>query len=176
MDFGFTPEQEALRQEVRAFIAEHVTPEVVAESEGHNEGLLGVTPLTSRGPAVQKLFNKIEARGWLGISYPKEYGGQGGDRITQYIVEEEFARANVNVSTAGSSAPAILGAGTEEQKRYFIPKLLRGSSRLHKASPSRGVAPTSRRCNAGPCATETTMSSTARRYSPPGRIPAPTFI
>src|SRR3989338_8239726 len=43
MDFGFTPEQEALRQEVCAFIAEHVTPEVVAEMEGHNEGLLGVT-------------------------------------------------------------------------------------------------------------------------------------
>lgn len=126
MDFGFTPEQNALRQEVRAFITEHVTPEVVAEMEGHNEGLLGVTPLTSRGPAVRKLFDQIEARGWLGISYPKEYGGQGGDRITQYIVEEEFARANVNVSTAGSSAPAILAAGTEEQKRYYIPKLLRG--------------------------------------------------
>ena len=43
MDFGLTPEQEALRQEVCAFIAEHVTPEVVAEMEGHNEGLLGVT-------------------------------------------------------------------------------------------------------------------------------------
>ena len=126
MDFGFTPEQEALRQEVRAFIAEQVTPAVVAEMEGHNEGLLGVTPLTSRGPAVKKLFEEIGTRGWLGISYPKEYGGQGGDRITQYIVEEEFARANVNVGTAGSSAPAILAAGTEEQKRYYIPKLIRG--------------------------------------------------
>lgn len=126
MDFGFTPEQEALRREVRAFIAEHITPQVTAEMEGHNEGLLGVTRGTSRGLAVRELFDKIQARGWLGISYPKEYGGQGGDRITQYIVEEEFARANVNVATAGSSAPAILAAGTEEQKRYFIPRLLTG--------------------------------------------------
>jgi len=124
MDFGFTPEQMALRREVRAFIAEHVTPEVINEMEGHNEGLLGVTMGTSRGPAVKALFGKIAARGWLGISYPREYGGQGGDRITQYIVEEEFARANVNVATAGSSAPAILAAGTEEQKRYYIPRLL----------------------------------------------------
>ena len=126
MDFKFTPEQEALRQDVRAFIAEHLTPEVVAEMEGHNEGLLGVTLGTSRGPAVKELFAKIAERGWLGISYPKEYGGQGGDRITQYIVEEEFARANVNVSTAGSSAPMILAAGTEEQKRHYIPRLIRG--------------------------------------------------
>jgi 3-oxocholest-4-en-26-oyl-CoA dehydrogenase alpha subunit len=126
MDFGFTPQQEALRREVRDFIAEHVTAQVINEMEGHNEGLLGVTRGTSRGPAVRELFDKIQARGWLGISYPKEYGGQGGDRITQYIVEEEFARANVNVATAGSSAPAILAAGTEEQKRYFIPRLLTG--------------------------------------------------
>ncbi len=126
MDFGFTPEQEALRREVRAFIAEHVAPEVVAEMEGHNEGLLGVTRGTSRGPAVRELFRKIGERGWLGISYPKEYGGQGGDRISQYIVEEEFARTNVNVGVAGSSAPAILAAGTEEQKRYYIPRLITG--------------------------------------------------
>lgn len=126
MDFGFSEKQEELRCEVRAFIAEHVTPDVVAEMEGHNEGLLGVTMGTSRGPAVKELFRKIDGRGWLGISYPKEYGGQGGDRITQYIVEEEFARANVNVSTAGSSAPMIMGAGTEEQKRYYIPKLIKG--------------------------------------------------
>ncbi|OGA43233.1 MAG: hypothetical protein A3G24_11245 [Betaproteobacteria bacterium RIFCSPLOWO2_12_FULL_62_13] len=126
MDFGFTPEQEALRREVGAFIAEHVTPEVVAEMEGHNEGLLGVTRGTSRGPAVRELFRKIGERGWLGISYPKEYGGQGGDRISKYVVEEEFARANVNIGLAGSSAPAILAAGTEEQKRYYIPRLITG--------------------------------------------------
>ncbi|HSQ04032.1 MAG TPA: acyl-CoA dehydrogenase family protein, partial [Burkholderiales bacterium] len=126
MDFGYTPEQEAVRREVRAFIAEHITPEVMAEMEGHNEGLLGVSRGTSPGPAVRALFDKIRARGWMGISYPKEYGGQGGDRLTQYIVEEEFARANVAISLAGSSAPAILAAGTEEQKRYYIPRLISG--------------------------------------------------
>ncbi len=126
MDFGYTPEQEALRREVRAFIAAHITPEVIVEMEGHNEGLLGVSLGTSRGPAVRELFAKIHARGWTGISYPKEYGGQGGDRLSQYIVEEEFARANVAIGLTGTGAPAILAAGTEEQKRYFIPKLISG--------------------------------------------------
>ena len=126
MDFGYTPEQEALRREVRAFIAEHITPEVMAEMEGHNEGLLGVQRGTSRGPAVRELFRKIYERGWMGISYPKEYGGQGGDRVSQYIVEEEFARANVAVGLAGSGAPAVLAAGTEEQKRYYVPRLISG--------------------------------------------------
>lgn len=126
MDFGYSAEQEALRRDVRAFIAEHVTPDVLVEMEGHNEGLLGVMRATARGPKLRELFDKIDARGWLGISYPKEYGGQGGDRISQYIVEEEFARANIAVGLGGSSAPAILGAGTEEQKRYYIPRLISG--------------------------------------------------
>ena len=126
MDFGYPPEQEALRREVRAFIAEHVTPEVMAEMEGHNEGLLGVTLGTCRGPAVRELFRKIHERGWRGISYPKEYGGQGGDRLSQYIVEEEFARANVAVGLTGTGAPAVMAAGTEEQKRYYVPRLISG--------------------------------------------------
>ncbi|MBI2856492.1 MAG: acyl-CoA dehydrogenase family protein, partial [Chloroflexi bacterium] len=44
----------------------------------------------------------------------------------QYIVEEEFARVGLSVGGAGSGAPAILAAGTEEQKRYFIPRIIRG--------------------------------------------------
>ena len=118
MDFGFTPEQLALREEVRRFIAEHVTPEVMAELEGKEEG--------ERGPRLRELYRKIGERGWVGISWPKEYGGQGGSRIDQYIVEEEFARVGLSVGGAGSGAPAILAAGTEEQKRYFIPRIIRG--------------------------------------------------
>ena len=90
MDFGYTPQQEALRQEVRAFIAENMTPAVMEEVERLNEDV-GVH---GRGPLMDKLMKKIRERGWLGFSYPKEYGGQGGDRISQYIVEEEFARVN----------------------------------------------------------------------------------
>ena len=118
MDFGFTPEQEALRLEVVQFIEENVTPEVVAESETALE--------TGRGPHHQKLLKKVAEMGWVGISWPKEYGGQDGSRIDQYIVEEEFNRVGIAVGGAGSGAPAILMAGTEEQKKYFLPGLING--------------------------------------------------
>src|SRR5687767_6534748 len=125
MDFAFTPHQEALRSEVRAFLAKEMTPEVIAEMEAHHEGR-PVHRSACRTPLVSALFQKISERGWLGISYPKEYGGQGGDRISQYIVEEEFARANIAVGLGGTGAPAVLAAGTEEQKRYFVPRLITG--------------------------------------------------
>lgn len=149
MDFGYTPEQEALRQEVRAFIAEHLTPEVLTEMEGLSEGF-GVSRSVARGPLVSELFKKIGERGWLGISYPKEYGGQDGDRMSQYIVEEEFARVNIAVGLAGSGAPAILAAGTEEQKRYFIPRLISGefSFALGFTEPQAGADLASLQCRA----------------------------
>ena len=125
MEFAYTPKQEALRQEVRAFITSEITSEVSAEMEAHNEGRpFHRTACTT--PRLTALFQKIADHGWVGISYPKEYGGQGGDRITQYIVEEELYRANITISLGGSGAPAIMAAGTEEQKRYFIPRLITG--------------------------------------------------
>ncbi len=118
MDFAYTPEQEALREEVRQFIEENVTPEIAMELES--------TGVRRRGPKTRDLYQKIAEKGWIGMSWPKAYGGQDGSRIDQYIVEEEFARIGITVGGAGSGAPAILAAGTEEQKEYFLPGLMRG--------------------------------------------------
>ena len=118
MDFGFSPEQEALRDEVRQFIVDNVTPEVKGEVEGDAEG--------GRGPLVRELYKKIADKGWIGISWPKEYGGQDGSRLDQYIVEEEFSRIGIGVGGAGSGAPALLAAGTDEQKKHFLPGLISG--------------------------------------------------
>ncbi|WP_426958602.1 acyl-CoA dehydrogenase family protein [Muricoccus radiodurans] len=123
MNFGYTPEQEALRDEVNAFVAEHVTPEVLGDREAQDDVMRG-TGGDPFGPHMRELFGKLHARGWLGIAYPREYGGQGGDRMSQYIVEEAFMRVGLNISLSGSGAPAIMAAGTEEQKRYFIPRLI----------------------------------------------------
>ena len=120
MDFAYTAQQEALRREVRRFIKENVTPEVAEEMDPH----AGAERPRGQGPMAAALYRKIHERGWLGIVYPKQYGGQGGDRITQYIVEEEFTRVGVNLSLGGSGAPAIMAAGTEEQKQYYIPRLI----------------------------------------------------
>ncbi|MGH8665762.1 MAG: acyl-CoA dehydrogenase family protein [Burkholderiales bacterium] len=143
MDFAYTPEQEALRRDVRQFIKENVTDDLVEEIERQDHPQGG-------GPHVKALFKKIHARGWLGITYPKEYGGQGGDRITQYIVEEEFTRVGIPVGLGGSGAPAIMAAGTEEQKRHFVPKLISRefSFALGFTEPSGGADLASLRCSA----------------------------
>jgi alkylation response protein AidB-like acyl-CoA dehydrogenase len=145
MDFAYTPEQEALRKEVRAFIAENVTEEVLAErGSSESNSARGDT-----GP-MKELYDKIHARGWLGITYPKEYGGQGGDRMTQYIVEEEFTRLDIPVGMGGSGAPAIMAAGTEEQKQYYIPGLIKReiSFALGFTEPHAGADLASLQCRA----------------------------
>jgi alkylation response protein AidB-like acyl-CoA dehydrogenase len=149
MEFAYTPQQEALRKEVRAFIAENVTADVIAEL-GRSESNMG----PGRGPGasdvMQNLYEKIYERGWLGITYPKEYGGQGGDRMTQYIVEEEFTRVDVPVGMGGSGAPAVMAAGTEEQKQYYIPRLIKRevSFALGFTEPHAGADLASLQCRA----------------------------
>ena len=117
MEFTYTPAQKALQKEVQDFIAQEVTPEMREEQE--EEG-------GSRGPVVQAVYDKIKARGWRAISWPKEYGGQDGNRLDQYIVEEEFARVGIGVGGGGSGAPTILAGGTQEQKDQYIKKLVDG--------------------------------------------------
>ena len=119
MDFAFTEDEERLRAEIKAFIARHLTPEVeaqlIAEREGHG-----------RGPLAAAFFRDIYERGWLGVSWPKQYGGQGAGRFAQYIVEEEFYRAGqLVIGGGGTGVPAVLAAGTEEQKRYYVPGSIR---------------------------------------------------
>ena len=91
------------------FIQENVDDEVRQEIEE-----LGIR---RRGPKVRELYRKLGERGWVGISWPKEYGGQDGSRIDQYIVEEEFARAGITVGGAGSGAPAILAWPAPRSRR-----------------------------------------------------------
>jgi alkylation response protein AidB-like acyl-CoA dehydrogenase len=122
MEFAYTTEQEALRQEVQRFIADNVDGPVRDEIANTDE--------MSQGPLVRDLRKKVAAKGWVGISWPKEYGGQDGSRIDQYIVEEEFSRIGVGVGGAGSGAPAILAAGTEEQKKTLLPGLISGEITL----------------------------------------------
>ncbi len=145
MDFAYTPDQEALRKEVRAFIAENVTEEVLAA-----RGTSASNASQGDSGPMKELYDKIHARGWLGITYPKEYGGQGGDRMTQYIVEEEFTRLDIPVGMGGSGAPAIMAAGTEEQKQAYIPGLIKReiSFALGFTEPHAGADLASLQCRA----------------------------
>ncbi|MCB1743704.1 MAG: acyl-CoA dehydrogenase family protein [Gammaproteobacteria bacterium] len=136
MDFAFTPENERFRAEVREFLDAHVTDTVRAEIDASSAG----EPI---GPATRELIARIGEQGWIGMSWPEEFGGRNADLIDQYIFEEELARARVplNLGNFIEQAPAIMSAGTEAQKRYFIPRMVRGeiSFALGYTEPSGGT-------------------------------------
>jgi len=136
MDFAFSQENEAFRTEVRTFLEANTSPEIVEEMKQSAAGH-GVGPLT------KDLIGKIGDRGWIGMSWPEEYGGRDADLIDQYIFEEELARARIplNLGNFIEQAPAIMHAGTEEQKTYFLPRIVKGeiTFALGYSEPSGGT-------------------------------------
>jgi alkylation response protein AidB-like acyl-CoA dehydrogenase len=118
MEFTFTNEELQLRAEVQEFIAENLSDELREELKQEGRGT---------GPLAEDFFQKIMARGWTAVTWPREYGGQGGSPMTQFIIEEEFQRAGFQrIGGGGTGAPAILASGTEEQKRQYVPATIRG--------------------------------------------------
>src|SRR3954462_8555432 len=118
MRIAYTPEQEALRDELRAYFTELMTPEVEAEVASGDTG----------GPACLAAVRKMGADGWLGIGWPKEYGGQGRSDIEQFIFSDEAWRSGaplpfLTIKTVGKT---IMEVGTQAQKDTFLHKILRG--------------------------------------------------
>lgn len=118
MFLTYTDEQRALRDELRDYFARLMTPERV---EGLSKGELD-------GPAYKEVVRQLGADGWLGLSWPKDYGGQGRDLLDQYIFFDESQRANVPVPflTTNTVGPTIMAFGTQEQKDFFLPRIVRG--------------------------------------------------
>lgn len=120
MYLDFTPEQQALRREIRDYFRTLFTPELRAafDAEAHECG----------GPVYREVVARVGADGWFGIGWPKEYGGQGKGPIEQFIFWDEVYRNRgplhfIPVNTIG---PALMQFGTDEQKAEFLPKILQG--------------------------------------------------
>src|SRR4051794_9721221 len=118
MYIGYTPEHQKLRQELREYYDQLLTPEIqddLAVSEGV-------------GPVSRRVVRQMAADGWLGIGWPEEYGGQGRGFIEQFIFFDESMRASAPVPmlTINSVAPTIMRYGSQEQKDFFLPKILSG--------------------------------------------------
>jgi len=113
-----TPEHRALQQQIRAYFRDIVTPAYEAELAASEGG----------GPEYMRALKKMGADGWLGVGWPKEYGGQGRSPIEQFIFFDEAWRAGVLLPTLTimSVSPMIMQHGTEEQKKFFLPKALHG--------------------------------------------------
>ncbi|WP_036497532.1 MULTISPECIES: acyl-CoA dehydrogenase family protein [Nocardia] len=117
MYIDLTAEQHKLRDELRAYFADLVTPEEEAEMA-----------VNRHGDAYRAVVKRMGRDGWLGVGWPKEYGGQGFGPLEQQIFYNEAVRADVPVPlvTLLTVGPALQSFGTEEQKRKFLPGILTG--------------------------------------------------
>ena len=112
-----TPEQKSLRAELKAYFAKLMTPEVRR-----------ATQYVESGEAHRKVIRQMGKDGWLGIGWPKEYGGQGRSAAEQLIFfeEAELAGAPIPFVTLNTVGPALMMLGSEAHKRQFLPGILRG--------------------------------------------------
>ncbi len=113
-----TPEQLALRAELRAYFADVITDDIRKALDGEGEG----------GAVFRSVVKRMGKDGWLGIGWPKEYGGQGRPATDQFIFfnEVQRARAPFPFVTLNTVGPTLMRYGTEEQKAFFLPGILAG--------------------------------------------------
>ena len=126
MDLRFTPEQERFRVEARAWLVDRLDGRF-AKVRGRG------------GPGDEhELFDErweweqeLGRGGWIGLGWPAEYGGRGVTLVEQVIFFEEYARAGgpgrVGIVGEGLLGPTIVHFGRDDQKRAFLPGILRGT-------------------------------------------------
>jgi len=121
MEIAYTPEQERLRQELRGYFGELMTPEVRAALAGGDDDL-------GDGQAYRSVVRQLGRDGWLALGWPAEYGGRGGTTFDQLIFTDEAARARVPVPflTINTVGPTIMRFGTPSQKAFFLPRIAAG--------------------------------------------------
>jgi alkylation response protein AidB-like acyl-CoA dehydrogenase len=119
MEFGFSKDEEKLRQDVREFLQEEI-----------RQGVFQITEDAWMTGTSREFSQKLAKRGWIGMTYPKEYGGGGRSYMERLIVTEELLRVGAPVRAHWTGdrqvGPAIAQFGTEEQKKEFLPKIIRG--------------------------------------------------
>jgi len=119
MQLDFTPEQRKFRDDLRGYFAEMMTDELVHELATTFEG---------GGPEFRKAMKQMGRDGLLGLSWPKEYGGQERSPMEQFIFADEVQAAGFPLPflTLNTVGPTLREYGTEEQRKFFCPKILAG--------------------------------------------------
>ncbi|MBU3687434.1 MAG: acyl-CoA dehydrogenase [Mycobacteriaceae bacterium] len=121
MHISYTPEQEQLRRELRAYFAELITPE-------RREALMVTAGEYGSGEVYRETVSQMGRDGWLALGWPREYGGQARSTMDQLIFTDEAAIAGAPVPflTINSVAPTIMAFGTPEQKKFYLPGIASG--------------------------------------------------
>ncbi len=112
MDYRFKADEEAFRQEVKDFIRKELPPSIYKSSDAYTE---------ENFEASMAFRRKLGTKGWIGIGWPKEYGGLGASVIKQMLFHEEMIYHNAPLDPqAYQVGPAIIHAGSEELKKRFL--------------------------------------------------------
>ncbi len=117
MNFDFNDEQKMLKKGARDFFEKECPKSLVRQMAADEKG------------NPPELWQKIARLGWLGLIYPEQYGGGGGNMIDLVALEEEMGRAclpGAFFSTVLLGGLFILNAGSEEQKKELLPKIGKG--------------------------------------------------
>jgi alkylation response protein AidB-like acyl-CoA dehydrogenase len=120
MDLDFTPEQQAFRADIRAWVAANLPADIAHKV--HNG-------LRQSRDDMQRWARILGAKGWLGYAWPKEFGGPGWDAIERHLFEEECALAGApRIVPFGPVmvAPVIMAFGSPEQQKRFLPGIASG--------------------------------------------------
>ena len=120
MHLDLSAEQHALRKQLRSYYREMFTPELRAALDAEWDDM--------GGSVFRQIVARMGADGWLGIGWPKEYGGQGRGPVEQLIFWEETyrAKAPLPIIAVNTIGPTLIHYGTEEQKRTMLPRIVRG--------------------------------------------------
>src|SRR5213080_337552 len=121
MDFSLTPEQQAFRQTVRAWLRDNIPREW--KHVGSSE-----IPRVEAYELLRTWQRSLFDAGFIGLTWPKEYGGRGLTFMEELILHEEMALAKapqiLNILGVGMAGPTIIAYGTEEQKKRYPAKIL----------------------------------------------------
>jgi alkylation response protein AidB-like acyl-CoA dehydrogenase len=119
MDFEFTPEQQAFLAEVEAFLDEHDDPEIFDVTRENMAQIVDT-------PKRRAFMKAVGERGWLGMTWPKEYGGSEGEGVYEYLLNEALAaRGGPQIGKGvGIIGKTLIAHGSERLKQEFLPKIL----------------------------------------------------
>ena len=123
MDFRDTPAEQALREEVRAWLRQNLPA-------GWGSTVFEPTDEDERARLRLDWEKRLYQGGWAGMAWPREYGGRGATQVENAIFLEELARADapegLNIIGRNLTGPTLMAHGTAAQKQRFLPPILRG--------------------------------------------------
>src|SRR5207253_1191260 len=123
MELTPTPEQRSFRDEVRAWLRQNMPREWTARLAASSD-----VPRAEAYDLLRDWQRRLHAAGFIGLTWPREYGGRGLTFMEEMILAEEMALAKappvLNILGIGMAGPTIIAYGTEGQKKRYLPKIL----------------------------------------------------